>query len=146
MTTALHMINRAFSKAGIKAAETPLSPSELEDGLDIMNDMLAQWDAAGTLKGVPLIDDSADHVNCPRYADRAIKGALAILIAGEYNVPVSQAMAVDASDGLAAMIAAGNNWKDIELPDTLPKGSGNKVDYNYYDDDNFFTKNTDLNF
>jgi hypothetical protein len=147
MTTALHMINRAFSKAQIKPAETPLTASEVSDGLDVMNDLLAHWDATGTLKGVPLMDDVNDTVDCPRYAERAIKASIAVMIAGEYNVPVTQAMAVDVSDGLAAMIAAGGSLSiDIEFPDTLPRGSGNRDDYYTYVDEDFFPNNTKLNF
>jgi hypothetical protein len=141
------MINRAFSKAQIKAAETPLTASEISDGLDVLNDLLAHWDATGTLKGVPLMDDVNDTVNCPRYAERAIKASIAVMIAGEYNVPVTQAMAVDVTDGVGAMIAAGPSINiGIEFPDTLPVGSGNRDDYYTYVDDNFFPRNTKLNF
>ena len=147
MTTALKMISRAFSKAQIKPAETPLTASEVEDGLDVMNDILAHWDANGTLKGVPLLNDINDRVACPRYAERAIKASIAIMIAGEYNVPVTQAMAEDVYSGVSAMIAAGNTLSiDIEYPDTLPVGSGNRDDYYTYVDDNFFPNNTKLNF
>jgi hypothetical protein len=44
------------------------------------------------------------------------------------------------------MIAAENNWEDIEFPDTLPVGSGNRDDFYTYVDDNFFPRNTRRNF
>jgi hypothetical protein len=140
------MIKRAFSKAGIKPAETPLSDSEIEDGLDSLNDLLSEWDVNDTLVGVPLLDDVNEVVECPRYADGALKAAIAIRIAGEYNIPVTQAMAVDASASLSAMIAASTDFSDIEFPDTLPIGSGNR-DYGHtYENDVFFPRNTKRNF
>lgn len=146
MTTALHMIKRAFSMAGIKPAETPLTASETNDGRDLMNDMLAAWDANGTLEGVPLVSDVNDTVDAPRYADWAIKANLSILIRHEYDIPVTQGAAFAASQSFAAMVNADVELFDIEFPDTLPIGSGNRDNYYSYVDDVFFPRNTKRNF
>jgi hypothetical protein len=88
MTTAQHIINRAYSKVGIKAAETPLQATEVQDGLDVLNDLLAEWDATGILKGVSPVKLASDIVEAPRHADGALKAVLAIRLANEYNKPI----------------------------------------------------------
>lgn len=45
--TALQVINSAFSKIGVKAAEQPLQASEMQDGIDSLNLMLKAWQAQG---------------------------------------------------------------------------------------------------
>lgn len=146
MTTARRMIERAFSKAGIKPAESPLSDSEYQDGLDVLNDMLALWDANSVLEGVPLMDNTEDTVDCPRYAEGAIKAGLAIAIAGEYDRAVTQAMAADWTDKFEGLVAANTDLSSIDFPDTLPIGSGNRDSYYSYVDDVFFPQNKVRNF
>jgi hypothetical protein len=125
MATALKIIERAFSKIGVKAAETPLQPSEINDGLDVLNDMLATWGATGVLKGVDPVMNATDEVKAPRYSLWAIKANVAILLAGEYGIQVSQAMANDAVSSLQQMTMAQIDMSDIPFPSTLPVGSGN---------------------
>lgn len=43
--TALSIINKAFSKVGVKKQEQALQPAELEDGLDALNFMIKAWQA-----------------------------------------------------------------------------------------------------
>ena len=125
MATALKIITRAFSKAGIRAAETPLSASELSDGLDVLNDMLSSWNANGVLTGVRLLNDINAETFIPRDAEWAVKANLAIILAGEYGVEISTAMAYDASNSLAEMTKARIDLSEINPPDILPRGSGN---------------------
>ena len=124
MTTALKIIERAFSKAGVRAAETPLSDSEVADGLDALNVMLESWNATGTLKGVDPVADSGTNLREPGYATWALQSNLAIILAGEYGVEVSPGLGNEAAMTLRDMISASINLQNLEFPSTLPIGSG----------------------
>lgn len=137
MTTALKIITRAFSKAGIRPAETPLTDAEIEDGLDVLNDMLSSWSSTETLTGVEQIEDVNDETLIPRYAEWAVKANLTIMLASEYQIPVTQGMAHDATYSKSEMVKARLNLLEIDYPPTLPIGSGNHV--NWATDRDFFT-------
>ena len=144
MSTGRQILTRAFSKAGVKVSEAPLTASEIEDGLDLLNDLLSTWDATGTLKGVPPIAEVDDIVKAPRHALWALKANVAILLAGEYGIQVSQAMANDATSSMREMVKASIDLSNVEYPDSLPSGSGN-INTDYADED-FFPSNTKINF
>jgi hypothetical protein len=146
MATARHIIERAFSKIGIRAAETPLQASEIEDGRDVLNDLLKSWDATGTLKGVPPVDDVENVLEAPPYSHWALKANVAILLAGEYGIVVSQAIANDAVKSLAEMVKASINLRDIKFPSTLPRGSGNSGAYRVGYEREFFAEDDNPNF
>jgi len=146
MTTALKIINRAFQKTGIKAAETPLKPSELTDGLDVLNDLIKSWGASGLLVGVAPVQDVGDDLNEPDEATWALKANIAVIIAGEYRIEITQSMAVDASQSKNLLITATANLNDTEYPSTLPIGSGNRNQYGYGYDRDFFPENDKENF
>ena len=146
MATGLAILKRAFSMAGIRAAETPLSASEVEDGLDLMNDLLSLWDATGTLKGAEPIDDVGDEVVIPRHAQYAVKANVAIGLAGEYGIPVTQSLAHNASTSLAKLVTASIELRNVDFPATLPIGSGNRDEYGTGYDRDFFEENEVENF
>lgn len=146
MTIVRKILERAFSKINIRSAETALSSSEIEDGLDVLNDLLSTWDATGTLKGVAPIQDVGEDLKEPRYATWALKANIAILLAGEYGIEVTRALANDASQSLTELIKASINLQDLEYPSTLPIGSGNRDDYGYGYDRDFFPEDKKRNF
>lgn len=125
-TTALQIIERAFSKAGVKPAETPLTNAEVQDALDTLNDMLSEWDVNGTLKGAVPVETVNDDLIIPRFAFGAVKANLAIRLAPEYDRVVTQGMAFDATDSLKELVKATINLSDLDYPSTLPVGSGNQ--------------------
>lgn len=140
MTTASHIINRAFSKIGVRAAETALTASEVQDGLDALNDMLSEWDAVGTLKGAFPVKEPGDSLSMPRYADGAVKANLALRLAPEYDREITPAMQDDARNSLSNLITASVNLNNTKYPATLPTGSGNTgsgfgVDSDFFPDD-----------
>jgi len=142
--TALKIIERAFSKAGIKPAEASLTASEIEDGLDALNDLLAAWGANGTLKGVNPVMNPSDEMITPREADWALKSNLGVIISGEYGEQVNKILLTEADNALSEFLSATTNLDQIPYPSTLPKGSGNDQDYDWYSD--FFEDDTEENF
>ncbi len=146
MTTALRIIQRAFQKATIKAAETPITAAELDDGLDELNDLINAWNAAGILKGVSPVNDANDDLFEPDYATGALKANLATIICGEYDIDVNRGLAISASTYKELMKAASTDLEDIPFPSTLPVGSGNDNQYGCDYNRDFFPENEDNNF
>ena len=146
MSLALKIIGRAYSKIGVKASESPLSASELSDGVDVLNDLLASWDATGTLKGVARVYDVSDELSEPRHATWALKANVALSLAGEYGIALSQGMVYDATESVNQMVTAATNLRDVEFPSTLPIGSGNRDEYGTGYDRDFIPENTKRNF
>lgn len=146
MTTALKVIERAFSKAGIRAAETPLSASEVEDGLDVLNDMLSEWGTNDILKGAIPVAVVGDELIIPRFSLGAVKANLAIRMAGEYDRPITQAMAFDASNSLNSLTIATLDLSDVDYPSTLPLGSGNDDEFLSTQFRDFFPEGKKRNF
>ena len=47
MTTSADIISGALKHLGIRAAESPLTAAEVQDGLEDLNDMGAEWEEDG---------------------------------------------------------------------------------------------------
>lgn len=146
MTTALQVIERAFSKAGVKPAEAPLTASEISDGLDTLNDLLSEWGTNGPLKDAVPVESVDDDLIIPRFAFGAVKANLAIRLAGEYDRTITQAMAFDATSSLSELVKATINLSDIDFPSTLPVGSGNMDNLFVGVRDEFFRESKKRNF
>lgn len=131
MATASDVVNRALTKAGIRADESTVTASQMNDGTDALNDMLISWENSGILLGFQPVSNSADEIRVPRHALAAIKSNLAVFLAGEYGRPANAILLAEAistkDDLLTSLVQVG----DVEYPSTLPQGSGN----HYYDDD-----------
>jgi hypothetical protein len=143
MATANDIIARAFSRAGIRASEAALEADEIQDGLTLLNDMLSNWEPIHHL-GFSPVADVADEVRIPRFAEAAVKDALAIELSPEYSRPVSPALAASATLSMKNMMTANINLGDVDMPSTLPLGSGNQCDDG--DDSRFFAQKDKANF
>lgn len=146
MSTARRIIERAFSKAGIRASESPLEASEMADGLDTLNDLLKAYNGTGLLKGVAPVSNVDDDLLEPDESTWMLKANLAIMLAGEYRIPVTQGMAADAMLSKSAWISSSTNLSNIEYPSTLPLGSGNQDSFRSGIDESFFPETDKTNF
>ena len=144
MATANDLIAKAFTKAGIRAAETALEADEVQDGLDELNNMLAEWQGLYQLGGSPVADVS-DEVRIPRYADSAVIYSLAVRLAPEFSRPVSPALAATASTAFKNMLNNKVIIGDVDMPSTLPLGTGNECN-DGASDSRFFPQKSKSNF
>lgn len=143
---ASYIIIRALTRLGIRAEETSLEPSEMQDGLDLLNDVLSNWEESGLNLGFSPIAGITDEVRIPRGAVAAAIDALAIMAAPEYSRPISQALIISAKLSYENMLRANVFIGDCDYPSTLPKGSGNECGYDGYIDDTFFPEKDKNNF
>lgn len=144
MATGTSVIERALTKLGIRAAESPVTASEIQDGLDQLNDMLSSWENSGLVLGFQPLENASDTLRVPRHALAAIKANLAIFMAPEYGRVVSEALAAEASNTKNELRISLVDMGEVNYPNTLPLGSGNEcTDFN---DQRYFPADQDVNF
>tara|TARA_R110000868_G_C10972546_1_gene770345 strand:- start:7890 stop:8324 length:435 start_codon:yes stop_codon:yes gene_type:complete len=144
MATGSYIINRAFSKLGIKAAETDIEASEMQDGLDALNDMLESWEPIYQL-GFIRLESETEEVRAPSFANSAIITSLAIYLSGEYNQTPKESLAIEAINSKRDLDIAILKPIRVAFPDTLPMGSGNH-DISVIDNERFFNEDKETNF
>jgi len=145
MATAESFIIRAFSKAGIKTAETSLEASEIQDGLDQLNDMLSSWEFSGIRLGFEPVADKDDELRVPRFAHAAIKSNLAVVIGPEYSKPPSPVLLAESDLTKSELLTAIIRIDPVAFPSTLPLGSGNECS-DFITDRRFFPENEQEHF
>ncbi len=129
MKTALDIINRAASKIGVKRAGSPLEDDEITDAISELNNMMLELDASGTKLGYTVVSDSSDEITTPDWSYGAIEGQLAIRLAPEYEVSISQELAAQASASWNTVLKRTVSIGHVQFPSTLPIGSGNQYYY-----------------
>ena len=144
MATATKIVTRALTRLGIRASETSLEADELQDGLDLLNDMLSNWEEAGYNLGFSPVSGITDEVRIPRGADAAVIDALAIIMAPEYSRVVSSPLMLAAKLSFENMLRANVFIGDVDFPSTLPRGDANQCDG--FIDDTFFPEKDKRNF
>lgn len=145
MATASHFIIRALTRLGIRASETSLQADEIQDGLSLLNDMLSGLESRLQL-GFSPIDGITDEVRIPREANAAIIDQLAIRMAPEYSRIVSVELASAAKNSWDDMLVSITFIGDVDMPATLPRGSGNQCGYDGWIDSTFFPQKDKGNF
>jgi hypothetical protein len=144
MTTATQIISGALKLLGVRAAESPITAVELQDGLEALNDMGAEWEEDGIRIGFEPVTDATADLGIPRSSVSAFKANLAIRIAPEYSRIVSPALAKLGDDTMDALTKSVVFIGNVQYPGTLPLGSGNECDD--FTDQRFFPQNTPENF
>lgn len=100
--TAGDIVSAAFSKITIKGSETPLTAIELSEGLQVLEDLLAEWryddidlGISGTL--------SSSTTGFPDWSLSGVKSNLAIRLASEYNKPIVDSLSAESLTSLAQL-------------------------------------------
>lgn len=145
MATGTEFVTDALTRLGIRASETSLQPDEIQDGLRLLNDMMAGLEPTLQI-GFSPIANASDEVRIPRFADGAIKDRLAIRMAPEYSRPVSNALISSAKGSWKDMLIAITFIGDVDYPSTLPQGSGNECHFGDDLDSRFFPEKNKRNF
>lgn len=125
MATASDIIIDSFSRAMMRDSETSLTGDEIQTGLSLLNDMLAEWEPRYQL-GFSPVAEITDEVRIPRHAHNTVKWNLAIRINTEFGRPLTQSLVASVADSLRTFEANLFFLKPVALPSTLPKGAGNE--------------------
>ena len=143
MATANDIIISAARRAGIHTNNSPLEADEVQDGLELLNDMLASWEPLLNLGFSPVANVS-DEIRIPRETNAAVIDIFAVRLSPEYSKNVHPALAESARGFWKDLLNAATFIGDVDYPATLPLGSGNQCtdmyDWRFFpqkDRDNF---------
>lgn len=129
MTTAQTIIDDALSEILVNPDEAPLESSEVQYAIRTMNRMITAWNFA---IGFTVIDNPADTMDVPSYAEDAIVKHLAIHIAPRFDGFVSQDLRNAARGALASLKRIIIEVAESNYPSRLPIGSGNWPTTTFY--------------
>jgi len=139
MTTKVNeVVIDALEDLVVQADEAPIEPSEAAAAIRVLNDMMFMWAARGIDLGFTEVNDMGDVMTVPAGAIFGIKAALAISLAGKYEVPIPESVLQKAKAGWEAILNLSVEIAAVEYPSTLPKGSGN--DYPSYSSSHFYSE------
>jgi len=134
--TAASVVTDILQELVVQGAEQELVADETQTAIRYLNRYMFMIDAQGISLGYTEVSNLGDPITAPSGAIMGMIKNVAIMMAPQYDVTVSQALASAASEGLAAMRKLARNIQPTQLPCTLPIGSGNEGDF--FDIDHFF--------
>jgi len=131
MATAGEIIVDALQDLIVQASESEINADEAQTAIRFMNNYMASIAAfPGINLGYTKIANLADTVTIPEGAYRGLIANLAIALAPQYNVPLTNELVLAAKSGQSAMLALSFNIGKTQYPNTLPRGSGNNSNNN----------------
>jgi P22 tail accessory factor len=136
MSAAGDIIERAFKRILVGAADAAPEADEYADALADLNSFMASLEARSIRLGYTEVDNVSDNVTIPAGAILGVISNLAITIAPDYGGTVSNELAEQARLGMHTLRKLGLPRIRTSFPNTLPMGSGN-IDYGGWDDEYF---------
>jgi hypothetical protein len=126
MTTVAQVAKASLQRILVQASEAPLEADEYQDFLFAMNNYMTDLAAKGVNLGYTVVADLADTITIPDGAIRGLIANMAVEVAPDYGVQISEALARAASEGMVSMRMLGQTMAGSRYPSTLPMGSGNE--------------------
>lgn len=123
--TVAQVAKASLQRILVQASEAPLEADEYQDYIFALNNYMLALDASGVHLGYTQVSNLADTVTVPVGALRGIIANLAIEVAPDYGGVVTEALVLQAREGLHAMRMLGQTIGGTKNPSTLPIGSGN---------------------
>lgn len=145
MASGAEIVNGALRKLGVNPSDSAITGQEMLDGIEVLNDMLIEWENSGIVLGFAPIADSADEVRVPRGTEDAVKSNLAGRLAPEYSKQITPTLAASISASTDNMLRLIQDAPDVDYPGNLPQGSGNEC-YDTNFGRRFYPKDKEENF
>lgn len=125
------LIQAAFAEIGLSDYTFNVGPDERQTALCRLDTMMATWNAKGIRLGYPLpsspdASNIGDDSGLPDAANEAVVANLAMRLAPGFGKTVSQDARTTAASGYNTLLARAVMPPEQQLPDTLPRGAGNK--------------------
>ena len=138
MATANDIISGALRKLGIKASESPLTASEIADGLSELNDL-------GASKNLfPPVSNGSDIIRVPRALEGDLKLVLAERLLVDYaDISLTASLQKQIGEAWNNIWRVTNGNIEVKFPNTLPRGTANAT---YLWDEYFFNESQEPNF
>tara|TARA_R110002096_G_scaffold315227_2_gene509442 strand:+ start:4196 stop:4672 length:477 start_codon:yes stop_codon:yes gene_type:complete len=124
--TAADIVLDSLVELVVQASEQDIEAAESKGAIRYMNRFMFMLDAQGISLGYTEVSNLGDIVTIPAGAMMGLVKNLAIMLAPQYDVPVSADLAMAARDAMDAMRKLGSEMIPSQMPCTLPVGSGNE--------------------
>jgi hypothetical protein len=129
--TKRQIVDEAFGELALQGYVFDVTPEEQQTALRRLDTMMATWEARGVRVGYafPSSPDTSDLDTDSGLPDRAVETTylnLAIRIATGFGKTPASATRLAASEGYDALLWAAAQPQQQQLPNTLPRGAGNK--------------------
>lgn len=124
--TASSLVSDILREIYVQGDEQSIESIDFETCVRYINRFMAELGARGIdIPWVPL-ENPTDPVYAPDGAISGIISNVAIRLAGQYDIQISESLAASAALGMDAMMMLGVNIGKQRFPSTLPIGSGNE--------------------
>lgn len=133
--TASSLVSDILREIYVQADEQSIESVDFETCVRYINRFVNELNARGI--DIPWVDlaNPADTVYAPDGAISGIISNVAVRLAGQYDIPISESLAASAAIGMEALTMLGVTVNKQRFPSTLPIGSGNE---NWLDNDSHF--------
>ncbi|NBW08262.1 MAG: hypothetical protein EBR82_09565 [Caulobacteraceae bacterium] len=126
----------AYGELGLQDYEFDVSPEEQMTALRRLDTMMATWDSMGIRLGYafpsgPDASDPDTDSGLPDTAAETVYLNLAIRLAPGLGKQVSAETKRSAADGFDMLMATAAVPRQQQLPNTLPRGAGNRTSYGW---------------
>lgn len=111
MVTVGQIVNRAYRKIGVSAADEALSADQMAQGVDALNMMLAAWRLAGVDTATPELTSTSPFPLQTEFQEGAVYN-LASRLSPDFNVPA----AFDADDWFRKIQASYMHIDEAKMP------------------------------
>ena len=124
-------VEAAFEEIGLASYVFDLTPQQIESACRRLDAMIASWNALGIrlaypLPGSPQNTNIDDQTFVPDSAYEAIITNLGVKIAPSYGKTVSADTKTTAKQTYDTLLSRAAMPMEMQFPDTLPQGAGNK--------------------
>jgi len=122
----------ALEEIGLASYIFDAQPEQLQSALVRLDAMMANWNGRGVrlaypLPGSPGASSLDENTTVPDSANEAIITNLAVRLAPSYGKTVSPDTKAIAKDAYNLLLARAAMPPEMQLPDTMPAGAGNKM-------------------
>ena len=140
--TKRQFVEQAFDEIGYASYAYDLTEEQIQVAKYRLDSMMATWNGRGITLGYPLqtnqvTDDLDSATDVPDYAIEAIYTNLAIRVSGSVGKTVPSETRKVARQGFRILVLRSDKAKEMQYPETLPRGAGNKP---YVYDRDYFPK------
>ncbi len=130
MVTKGYFVVAAMVETGLASSAADIQPDDLQNGVNRLDSMMAEWDASGIHVGYPLATPTstspATETSVYPYAVEAIALNLAIRLAPSFGRQVMPDTKANAKAAKDTVILRMTSPPSMHLPNTMPAGAGNR--------------------
>lgn len=123
--TADYIVKKVLDFLVVGASEASIPAVEAQNIVDLMNDYMASIEVMKIDIGYTEVTNLASIITVPAGAIRGIIANVGLAAAPGYDVPITQAMILQAKAGQKALVRLSSGIGPTQYPSTLPRGSGN---------------------